>query len=271
MKMRDATVDAVSPDLTLGRIWISFTTIVVKEIKRFVRIWLQTILPPAITMGLYFVIFGTLIGSRIGLMGGFSYMEYIAPGIIMMSIITNAYSNVVSSFYSAKFQRHIEEILVAPVPNVVIVGGYMMGGIARGILVGLVVTLVALFFTDLKVHSLGVTVAVVILTSALFSLGGFINAIYAKKFDDISIVPTFVLTPLTYLGGVFYSISLLPEFWRTVSLANPILYMVNAFRYGILGVSDIEITTAFGVIIAFVLGLFWWSVTLLRRGTGVRT
>lgn len=253
------------------RYWISFTTIVRKEINRFMRIWLQTILPPAITMALYFVIFGKLIGPRIGLMDGFSYMEYIAPGIIMMAIITNAYSNVVSSFFGAKFQRHIEEILVAPVPTIVIVAGYVAGGIIRGILVGLLVTGVALFFTDLKVHSITITLAVVILTAALFSLGGLINAIFAKKFDDISIVPTFVLTPLTYLGGVFYSIQLLPEFWQAVSLANPILYMVNAFRFGILGISDIDITSAFIVIWVFVVALFAFCVWLLRRGIGIRT
>lgn len=222
-------------------------------------------------MALYFVIFGKLIGPRIGLMDGFSYMEYIAPGIIMMAIITNAYSNVVSSFFGAKFQRHIEEILVAPVPTVIIVGGYVFGGVVRGILVGILVTCVALFFTELRIHSLLTTLSVVILTAALFSLGGLINAIFAKKFDDISIVPTFVLTPLTYLGGVFYSIQLLPDFWRTVSLANPILYMVNAFRYGLLGVSDIDVTRAFVVIIVFVIAAFALCVALLRRGIGIRT
>ncbi|MGR8947218.1 MAG: ABC transporter permease [Gammaproteobacteria bacterium] len=235
------------------------------------RIWLQTVLPPAITMALYFVIFGKLIGPRIGLMDGFTYMQYIAPGIIMMAIITNAYSNVVSSFFGAKFQRHIEEILVAPVPTTIIVAGYVVGGVIRGILVGLLVTVVALFFTELQVHSIPTTIAVVVLTAALFSLGGLINAIFAKKFDDISIVPTFVLTPLTYLGGVFYSIKLLPEFWQNISLANPVLYMVNAFRYGILGTSDIDVNKAFIVLVVFVLVLFLVCVNLLRRGTGIRT
>ena len=251
--------------------WVSFLTIVRKEINRFLRIWLQTVLPPAITMALYFIIFGTLIGPRIGTMGGFSYMQYIAPGIIMMAIITNSYSNVVSSFFGAKFQRHIEEILVAPVPTTIIVSAYVAGGITRGILVGLLVTVVALFFTDLQIHSPLITVAVVVLTAALFSLGGLINAIFAKKFDDISIVPTFVLTPLTYLGGVFYSIQLLPDFWRTLSLANPVLYMVNAFRYGILGVSDIPVSHAFIVIGGFVVVLFYICISLLRRGTGIRS
>lgn len=251
--------------------FVALSTIVIKELNRFLRIWVQTILPPAITMGLYFVIFGSLIGSRIGEMGGFSYMQYIAPGIIMMAIITNAYSNVVSSFFGAKFQRHIEEILVAPVPNVLIVLGYVSGGVCRGIIVGVLVTIVALFFTELHIHSYPVTLIVVILTSALFSLGGLINAIFAKKFDDISIVPTFVLTPLTYLGGVFYSIDLLPDFWRQVSLLNPVLYMVNAFRYGILGVSDIGLGAAFAVILTFVVVLGVLSVALLERGVGIRT
>lgn len=251
--------------------FIAFQTIFAKELARFLRIWLQTILPSAITMTLYFIIFGNLIGQRIGQMGGFNYMQYIAPGIVMMAVITNSYSNVVSSFFGAKFQRHIEEILVAPVPNVLILAGYVLGGVARGLIVGVVVTLIALFFTDLSIHSYWITISVVALTATLFSIGGFINAIFARKFDDISIVPTFVLTPLTYLGGVFYSIDLLPEPWRTLSLGNPVLYMVNAFRYGILGVSDIDLVTAFGVITAFTLGLFGFALYLLNRGTGLRS
>ena len=250
---------------------VALGTIVSKEFNRFIRIWVQTILPPAITMGLYFVVFGSLIGPRIGEMGGFTYMQYIAPGIIMMAIITNSYSNVVTSFFGAKFQRHIEEILVAPVPNVLIVTGWVCGGVCRGMIVGALVTVVALFFTELRVNSWLVIVAVVVLTSALFSLGGLINAIFAKNFDDISIVPTFVLTPLTYLGGVFYSIDLLPEMWRQISLFNPILYMVNAFRYGILGVSDIDLVPAFAIIIVFIIALGTLSVQLLQRGVGVRT
>ena len=248
----------------------AFRTIVTKELNRFLRIWLQTILPPAITMGLYFVIFGNLIGPRIGLMSGFAYMQYIAPGIIMMAIITNSYSNVVSSFFGAKFQRHIEEILIAPVPNALILAGYICGGVSRGIIVGILVTVVALFFTDLKIHSYAVTISVVVLTSVLFSLAGFINAIYAKKFDDISIVPTFVLTPLIYLGGVFYSVDSLPEFWRQVSMFNPVLYMVNAFRYGMLGISDIGLLHAFTVIIVFVVLLTTLRLNLLNRGVGLR-
>ena len=269
--MNDKTRPPIGQALTRYQYWIIFHTIVRKEINRFMRIWVQTVLPPAITMALYFIIFGSLIGPRIGTMGGFSYMQYIAPGIIMMAIITNSYSNVVSSFFGAKFQHHIEEILVAPVPTTIIVAGYVAGGIVRGILVGLLVTGVALFFTELRVYSPSITISVVVLTAALFSLGGLINAIFAKKFDDISIIPTFVLTPLTYLGGVFYSIQLLPEFWQTLSLANPVLYMVNAFRYGILGVSDISISHAFVVITSFVVILFFTCVTLLRRGTGIRS
>ncbi len=245
-------------------------TLVTKEYNRIMRIWVQTLVPPAITMTLYFIIFGNLIGRRIGDMGGFSYMQYIAPGLIMMSVITNSYGNVVSSFFGAKFGRHIEEMLVSPMPNWLIITGHVAGGVMRGLLVGALVTVVALFFTDLEVKHPLVTVSVVLLTAVVFSLGGFLNAIYAKKFDDISIVPTFILTPLTYLGGVFYSITLLPDFWETVSMANPILYMVNAFRYGILGVSDISLGKAYLIIIGFVAALFAWALALMNRGTGIR-
>lgn len=251
-------------------LWVAFITIVRKEIRRFTRIWAQTLLPPAITMTLYFIIFGNLIGSRIGEMGGFNYMEFIVPGLIMMSVITNSYGNVVSSFFSTKFQRNIEELLVSPTPNWVILSGYVLGGVSRGLAVGLIVTLLSLFFTKLQIHSFWVTIATVMMTSVLFSLGGFINAIFANSFDDISIIPTFILTPLTYLGGVFYSIQLLPEFWQAVSQLNPILYMVNTFRYGILGVSDINIGFAFTVIILFNLALFTIALKLLNMGKGIR-
>ena len=233
--------------MSLSRYSVALKSIWIKECIRFLRIWVQTLVPPAITMTLYFVIFGSLIGSRIGEMGGFGYMEFIVPGLIMMSVITNSYTNVASSFYSTKFQKSIEELLVAPVPNYIIVLGYMGGGMARGMLVGLIVTLVSLFFVDILIHNVFVIMATVVLTSAVFALGGLINAVYANSFDDISIIPTFVLTPLTYLGGVFYSISLLPEFWLGVSQINPIIYMVNAFRFGFLGVSDVNIYVAFGV------------------------
>ena len=250
---------------------IALKSILNKEVQRFMRIWVQTLVPPAITISLYFVIFGSLIGSRIGEMGGFDYMSFIVPGLIMMSVITNSYSNVASSFFSAKWQRNVEEMLVAPVPNWVIVAGYVGGGMARGILVGLIVTLVSLFFVDIQIHNIWIIIATVALTSATFSLGGLINAIYAGSFDDISIIPTFVLTPLTYLGGVFYSISLLPEFWQGVSQANPIVYMVNAFRYGFLGISDVSIATAFMVIGVFIVTLFAIAMTLISKGTGLRT
>lgn len=249
---------------------VALQTIVQREIRRYTRIWPQTLLPPAITMVLYFVIFGSLIGVRIGDMDGFSYMDYIVPGLIMMSVITNSYSNVVSSFFSTKFQRSIEELLVSPVSPHVIVIGFALGGITRGLAVAVIVTLLSMFFTSLQVHHLGVTVLVITLTASIFALGGFINAVFARNFDDISIIPTFVLTPLTYLGGVFYSINLLSPFWQTLSLANPVLHMVNAFRYGILGVSDIRIGVAISFMLVAVAVLYWVSVHLLKSGRGMR-
>ncbi len=250
---------------------IAFQTILGKEIRRFLRIWMQTILPPAITMSLYLIIFGNLIGSRVGEMGGYPYMDYIAPGVIMMAVITNSYSNVVSSFFGARYQRFIEEMLISPTPNAIILLGYVGGGVTRGLAVGLVVTIVAMLLADLSVHNLLVTVTVVFLTSILFSLAGFINAIFAKNFDDIAIIPTFVLTPLIYLGGVFYSIELLSHPWQMLSRFNPILYMVNGFRYGILGVSDIPVFGALAVITVFVVALFIFALALLNRGVGIRT
>ena len=248
----------------------AYKTIVTHEIRRFMRIWPQTLLPPAVTMTLYFIIFGNLIGSRIGVMGGFDYMAFIVPGLIMMSVITSSYANVVSSFFSMKFQRSIEELLVSPVPNWVILAGYVTGGMSRGLGIGLIVTLLSLGFTQLSIHHLPMVILTVFLTSALFSLGGFINAMLATKFDDISIVPTFVLTPLTYLGGVFYSIDMLPGFWQGVSMINPILYMVNAFRYGILGVSDVNPYVALGMILLFIAILSAISLRMLARGKGIR-
>lgn len=250
---------------------IALWTLVLKEIKRFTRIWPQTLLPPSITMAMYFIIFGNLIGSRIGEMDGFSYMDFIVPGLIMMSVITNSYSNVASSFFSNKFQRSIEEMMVSPMPNWVILSGFILGGMARGLGVGLIVTVVSLFFTRLTVEHPLLTVLVVVLTSALFSIGGFINALLADKFDDISIVPTFILTPLTYLGGVFYSISMLPDFWQSISMLNPILYMVNVFRYGFLGVSDIPVVWALAAIVTFIAVLFMAALTMLERGQGIRS
>ncbi|MDG4594884.1 MAG: ABC transporter permease [Candidatus Contendobacter sp.] len=250
--------------------YIALQTILLKETLRFLRIWIQTILPPTITTALYFIIFGKLIGAQLGPVEGLSYTQYIAPGLIMMAVITNAYSNVVSSFFSSKFQRHIEEMLVSPLPNAIIVLGFVGGGVARGLTVGIVVTAVSLFFADLHWQRPFITFAVMVLTSMLFALGGLINGIFAKSFDDISIIPTFVLTPLIYLGGIFYSIRMLSPFWQEVSLFNPILYMINAFRFGILGVSDIDVGVAFAIILLFIVALFGYSLWLLRRGTGIR-
>jgi ABC-2 type transport system permease protein len=250
--------------------WIGFRTIVLREFGRIVRIWGQTLVPPGVTATLYFIIFGSLIGSRIGQMGGYDYMQYIAPGLIMMSVITNSYGNVVSSFFGARFGKHIEELLVSPLPNWLIVAGYIMGGLVRGLLVGLVVTVVALCFTQLKVSHPLLTIAAVFFTSIVFSLGGFINAVFAKNFDHISWFPTFILTPLTYLGGVFYSISLLPPWARAISHANPILYMVNGFRYGFLGVSDVDVRLAFVIMISFAVALYGIAVGLLYKGIGIR-
>ncbi len=250
--------------------WIGFRTIVLREFSRIVRIWGQTLVPPGVTATLYFIIFGSLIGSRIGQMGGYGYMQYIAPGLIMMSVITNSYGNVVSSFFGARFGKHIEELLVSPLPNWLIVAGYVMGGLVRGLLVGLVVTVVALCFTEIRVSHPLLTVTAVFFTSIVFSLGGFINAVFAKNFDHISWFPTFILTPLTYLGGVFYSISLLPPWARAISHANPILYMVNGFRYGFLGVSDVDVRLAFVIMIGFALALYGIAVGLMYKGIGIR-
>jgi len=254
--------------MTLQQQWVAFSTIVTKEVMRFVRIWVQTVLPAMITMGLYFVIFGHLIGSQLAPIQGYNYIDYIVPGIILMAIINNSYANVVSSFFSSKFQRHIEEMLISPMPNYLILLGYVGGGLMRGMIVGIAVTVVAGVFAHLHMHNLFVIVVVVILTSVLFSLGGLINAIYAKTFDDISIIPTFVLTPLTYLG--FYSVDMLPSFWQHVSLINPILYMINAMRYGMLGVSDIDVRLALLIVVGFVVALYLFALYLLHKGVGIR-
>ena len=255
-----------------GRLmWIGYKTIVRKEITRILRIWGQTIVPPAITMMLYFIIFGELIGARIGEMGGFSYMQYIVPGLVIMSVITNSYGNMVSSFFGAKFSKHIEELLISPLPNWVILAGYMTGALTRGMIVGVVVMAVSLLFTRIEVQHPLVMLSIMILTAMVFALAGMVNAIFAQSFDDIAIIPTFVLAPLTYLGGVFYSITLLPEFWQKVSVINPILYMVNGFRYGMLGVSDVSLAATYGVILVAGALLFSWCLILLNRGTGLRT
>ena len=261
---------AIATNETRDRRWVGFRTIVIREFSRIIRIWGQTIVPPAITATLYFIIFGSLIGRRIGDMGGFDYMQYIAPGLIMMSVITNSYGNVVSSFFGAKFGRHIEELLVSPLPNWLIVLGYVAGGVLRGLLVGLVVTVIALFFTRLHVEHPFIVVAAVLLTSLVFSLMGFLNAVFAKNFDQITFVPTFILTPLTYLGGVFYSITMLPDWAQHLSKANPVLYMVNAFRFGFLGHSDVNVGLSFTIMVLGLVALFGGCVWLMERGTGTR-
>ncbi|HEV8017685.1 MAG TPA: ABC transporter permease [Steroidobacteraceae bacterium] len=250
--------------------WIGFKTIVIREYGRIIRIWGQTIVPSVVTAVLYFAIFGSLIGRRVGTMGGFDYKQYIAPGLIMMSVITNSYGNVVASFFGAKFGKHVEELLVSPLPNWVIVAGYATGGIVRGLLVGVAVTAVSLIFTHLHVHHLLVVFTALLLTSLIFALGGFLNALFAKNFDQVNWIPAFVLTPLTYFGGVFYSISLLPDWARSLSYANPILYMVNAFRFGFLGVSDVHVGSAFALMAAAAVLLFGIAVALMNHGTGIR-
>ena len=250
--------------------WVGFTTIIIREFDRIVRIWGQTIVPPVVTATLYFVIFGSLIGRRVGEVGGYEYMQFIAPGLIMMTVITNSYGNVVSSFFGAKFGKHFDELLVSPMPNWLILCGYIAGGMVRGLLVGGVVTIVAFFFTRLAVVHVFAILSAVLLTSMVFSLGGFINALFAKNFDQISWFPTFVLAPLTYLGGVFYSVKMLPSWAQALSLANPILYMVSAFRYGFLGTADVDLRLAYGIMIAAVAIMFTLAVTLLNRGTGIR-
>jgi ABC-2 type transport system permease protein len=251
---------------------VALHTLVRREIVRIMRIWTQTLIPPAITMTLYFVVFGKLIGGRIGtIQGGFSYMQYIVPGLVMMSTITNSYGNISSSFFGAKFQRSVEEMLVSPMSNWVILLGYVTGAVARGLIVGILVLLIALFFTNLQVVHPLITLLSVLLGATIFSLAGFVNAVYAKKFDDIALVPTFVLTPLTYLGGVFYSVTMLGEPWQAISRVNPILYMVNAFRYGVLGISDVNVGIAFVVMLAFVVVLSAIALSLLKRGVGLRS
>jgi ABC-2 type transport system permease protein len=267
-----SSVVAAAPPVVDHRVvrWIGFKTIVIREYGRIIRIWGQTIVPAAVTAVLYFAIFGSLIGRRVGAMDGFDYRQYIAPGLIMMSVITNSYGNVVASFFGAKFGKHIEELLVSPLPNWVIVAGYATGGVVRGALVGAAVTVVSLVFTHLHVHHLAVVLTALLLTSLTFALGGFINALFAKNFDQVNWIPAFVLTPLTYFGGVFYSVSLLPEWARELSFVNPIIYMVNAFRYGFLGVSDVDVGVAFALMASAALALFGAAVVLMNRGTGIR-
>lgn len=251
--------------------WVAFRTIVVREIMRFIRIWVQTLTPPVINAVLYFIIFGSLIGSRIGEMGGLSYMEYIVPGVVMMGVIVNSYSNVVSSFFGAKYQHFIEELLVSPVRNSTILLGYVIGGVCRGLLVGLLVLGVSMVFTELRVQSWLPTLVFTVLTAMLFATLGLINAIFARNFDDITIVPNFVLTPLTYFGGVFYTISLLPPLWQTLSQFNPVFYIINGFRYGMLGTADVGLAQAFAVVLVLVIAAMSVALWLLNRGTRLKS
>ena len=271
----DAHVDALlpAPEVVRAANFTALRTIARREVVRILRIWAQTLVPPAITMTLYFLIFGTLIGSRIGQMGGFSYMDFIVPGLVMMSVIQNAYGNISSSFFGAKFGRHVEELLVSPMPNWVILGGYVAGGVLRGLMVGAIVLVIAMFFTHVRIPHPLVTLATVLAGAAIFSLAGFVNAVYAKKFDDIAIIPTFILTPLTYLGGVFYSVRVLPEWAQTATHLNPIFYMVNAFRYGLLGEGaiDMPLWSAFLVMAGFIVALTWLALRLLTKGVGLRS
>jgi ABC-2 type transport system permease protein len=250
---------------------VALYTVARREVVRILRIWGQTLVPPAITMTLYFLIFGQLIGSRIGDMGGISYIDFIVPGLVMMSIIQNSYGNISSSFFGAKFGRHVEELLVSPMPNWVILGGYVAGAVLRGLMVGVIVLVIAMLFTRVRVPHPWITLTTVLLGSVIFSLAGFVNAVYARKFDDVAIVPTFILTPLTYLGGVFYSVRLLPDWAQALTHANPIFYMVNAFRYGLLGMSDVPLLTAYALMVGFVVGLGAFALFLLDRGIGLRS
>lgn len=250
--------------------FIAFYTIFRREVVRFIRIWMQTILPNVITMSLYFIIFGNLIGPRIGAMQGIPYNQYIAPGLVMLAVITSAYANVSGSFFSSRFQRNIEEILISPTSHSIIILGFVLGGVARGLVVGFCVSIIAAFFTGFHVHHFFATLLIVFLSACLFSLMGMTNALFAKKFDDISVIPVFVLTPLTYLGGVFYSIDLLAPVWQKASLANPILYIVNAFRYGMIGITDVKLSHAISMILIFIVAFYLLNLWLMKKGTGIR-
>ena len=250
--------------------FISYFTIVRKEVIRFLRIWPQTLFPPVITQTLYFLIFGKFIGSQIRDIDGLNYMAFIVPGLVMMAVINNSFMNVVSSFFSSKFQRSIEELLVSPASNIVIIAGYVSGGALRGMLVGLLVFCVSFFYVHPVIYNAGLIAFFIIITSIVFALGGLLNGILAKKFDDISIFPTFVLTPLIYLGGVFYSINSLPIFWRMISKFNPVLYMINGFRYGFYGVSDVNVNISILILLVFAGVLTGVNIFLLRKGIGLK-
>ena len=249
---------------------VAFRSLVRKEVTRFTRIWVQTLVPPIITTSLYFLIFGGIIGKNISSMSGVSYMSFIIPGLILMTIINNSYTNVVSSFFSAKIQRQIEELIISPMPNVDIMMGYIVAGTLRGLLVGIIVYLVSICFDFIAIKHPFYMLCLAVLTGLLFSTAGLINAIFAKTFDSISIIPTFILTPLIYLGGVFYSINLLPPAWQMVSYFNPIMYLINGFRYSMLGISDFSIGISFAIAIGFNIILMILTLVLLKSSAGLR-
>jgi len=267
----DTSKSLVSEPTATQRNLTAYGTIVRREVTRILRIWGQTLVPPAITMTLYFLIFGGLIGRQIQSMDGIRYMDFIVPGLVMMSVIQNSYGNISSSFFGAKFGRHVEELLVSPMPNWVILGGYVSGAVLRGLMVGAIVLAISMLFTRVSMPHPFITLATVLLGATIFSLAGFVNAVYAKKFDDIAIVPTFILTPLTYLGGVFYSVKLLPQWAEAATHLNPVFYMVNAFRYGLLGITDVSMWTAFALMLVFIVGLSALALWLLKRGVGLRS
>lgn len=250
--------------------WIALYTLVRREVVRMFRIASQVFLPPIITTALYFLIFGTLMGNRIGQINGIDYKLFIAPGLIMMSVITNAYGNVSTSLFNVRFQKSIEEILVSPMHNGLLLLGYVLGGVIRGLLVAFLVFLVANFFLPLEFHHLPMTLLVVLLVSAVFSLAGFTNAVLARNFDDVMLIPTFVLTPLTYLGGVFYSISMLPPLWQTISKFNPIVYMINAMRAAVIGQSEVSLSLSMSIIGIMLTVLLVLNMVLLKKGVGLR-
>jgi ABC-2 type transport system permease protein len=249
---------------------IALYTLVRREMVRMFRIASQVFLPPVITTTLYFLIFGTLIGKRIGSIDGVNYLTFIAPGLIMMSVITNAYSNVSSSLFSVRFQKNIEEMLISPMHNGLILLGFVLGGVIRGVIVAVLVFIVSAFFASIELNHLPLTLLVVVLVSTLFSLAGFTNAMVARTFDDIMIIPTFILTPLTYLGGVFYSVSMLPPFWDTVTHFNPVYYIIGAFRVAMIGQKDINMSLAMGIIVVFLIVLTMVNMVMLKRGVGLR-
>jgi ABC-2 type transport system permease protein len=249
---------------------IALKTLLIKEILRFMRIWSQTLIPPAITMSLYFIIFGKFIGSQIHQIHGFTYIQYIVPGLVMMSVMTNAYANTATSFFLTKFNKSIEEMVVSPMSNLALLLGFMLGGTVRGVLIGIIVTLISLLFTHMPIHHPSIMISMALLAAMVFSLGGLINGIYAKRFDDISFIPTFILTPLTYLGGVFYSIQQLPPLWHAISLFNPILAMVDTFRFSLLDISDVSIYFGFSLVIVCFIVMFFWAWILLYKGVGIK-